>query len=91
MVVWLVAGLGVGWLSSRRLDVGGLAIFLIAGLIVPIAACAVARRVDVAVLSAYATFWAAVQAGYLAAAIGRERTTRPPAAGAEVHPIDRDD
>ena len=65
MIVWAMAGLIVGWLSSSRLRVDGLGVFLLSTIVLPLVVFVVAHRFDLDVLVGYAAFWVAVQGAYL--------------------------
>lgn len=65
MIVWAMAGLIVGWVSSTRLRVDGLGVFLLSTIVLPLVVFVVAHRFDFDVLFGYAAFWVAVQGAYL--------------------------
>ena len=73
MIVWAMAGLIVGWLSSTRLRVDGLGVFLLSTIVLPLVVFAVVRRFDLDVLFGYAVFWVAVQGAYLLSNLIAER------------------
>jgi len=73
MIVWAVAGLFVGWVSSTRLRVDGLGVFLLSTVVLPLAIFAVVRHFDGEVMLGYAVFWVAVQGSYLFGNVIAER------------------
>ena len=73
MIVWAMAGLIVGWLSSTRLRVDGLGVFLLSTIVLPVVVFAIAHRFDLDVLVGYAVFWIAVQGAYLVTNVIAER------------------